>query len=336
VVTAGRPPSAIFFLSDYGTADEFVGVVHAVLHRLASGVTVIDLSHQVPPFDVAAGGSMLARSVSHLGPGVVLAVVDPGVGTGRRAVAIATAAMPPGRSAFESPESPESPGSPGSPVPFGPTWLVGPDNGLLVPAADSLGGAVRVIELRAGASTGQLVDPAPAAGDPVWDSAGPTFDGRDVFAPAAAHLVIGGDPALLGPDVDPSTLVPAGSGRSEPVPDSASAGDGFDVVASVGWIDRFGNVQLTLAPGRLIASGLAPGGCARVTVGSASGGGEQAERSEPVRWVRAFGELDDGELGLMTDANGSVALVLDRASAADRLHISGPGAQVGIIAAPTR
>jgi S-adenosyl-L-methionine hydrolase (adenosine-forming) len=301
-MTAGQPPPAIFFLSDYGTGDEFVGVVHAVLHRLASGVTVIDLSHQVPPFDVAAGGSMLARSVPHLGSGVVLAVVDPGVGTGRRAVAVATAAMPPDR--------------------FGPTWLVGPDNGLLVPAADALGGAGRVIELRAngGAPTGRL-------------GAGPTFDGRDVFAPAAAHLVLGGDPALLGPDVDPSTLVAAGSGRSQP-DESASAWDGFDVVASVGWIDRFGNIQLTLAPGTLIESGLAPGGSARVIVQPGPGGGEPAARSVPVRWVRAFGELDDGELGLMTDANGSVALVLDRSSAADRLHISDPGAQVGITADP--
>ncbi len=149
-MTAGPPPPAIFFLSDYGTADEFVGVVHAVLHRRAAGVTVIDLSHQVPPFDVAAGGSMLARSVPHLGPGVVLAVVDPGVGTGRRAVAVAVTAA--ARAAAMAPGSPRPPESSHR---LGPTWLVGPDNGLLVPAADALGGAVRVIELRAGTATGQ-------------------------------------------------------------------------------------------------------------------------------------------------------------------------------------
>jgi S-adenosylmethionine hydrolase len=322
VVTAGQPPPAIFFLSDYGIADEFVGVVHAVLHRLAPAVTVIDLSHQVPPFDVGAGGSMLARSVSHLGPGVVLAVVDPGVGTGRRAVAVAT------------PATPATMPTDGRALALGPTWLVGPDNGLLMPAAVALGGAVRVIELGAGASTGQPVDPA--TDHPLWDSAGSTFDGRDVFAPAAAHLVLGGDPAWLGPDVDPTTLAPASSGRGGPNPEGGPAWERFDAVASVGWIDRFGNVQLTLAPDGLIASGLAPGGSARVTVDPGPGGGEPAGRSVPVRWVRAFGELDDGELGLMTDANGWVALVLDRASAADRLHIAGPGVLIGISAAPAR
>lgn len=332
-MTVGQPPPAVFFLSDYGTADEFVGVVHAVLHLLASGVTVIDISHQVPSFDVDAGGSMLARTVPHLGPGVVLAVVDPGVGTGRRSVAVATGAMPSDRRGSGSPESPESS------VAISPTWLVGPDNGLLVPAADILGGAVRVIELGARTSTGQLVDPV--AGDPALDSVGPTFDGRDVFAPAAAHLVLGGDPALLGPDVDPSDLVPAPSARGEPALEAAPFRDAFDAVASVRWIDHFGNVQLELAPARLIGSGLAPGGLARVTVqpdpgGTSVAGGEEAGRSVPARWVTAFGELDDGELGLMTDANGSVALVLDRDSAADRLHISGPGVQVGISVAPRR
>ncbi len=323
-MTAGQPPPAIFFLSDYGTADEFVGVVHAVLHRLASGVTVIDLSHQVPPFDVAAGGSMLARSVSHLGPGVVLAVVDPGVGTGRRAVAVAVAVA-------------DAAGSDRSSVLSGPTWLVGPDNGLLVPGADVLGGVVRVIELRAGRPADPATDVAreAGAGDPWRSRPGPTFDGRDVFAPAAAHLVLGGDPTRLGSEVDPSTLVSADSGGNQPGRGTAPARDGFDAVASVGWIDRFGNVQLTLDPGRLMASGLVPGGSARVTVEPDAGGGEPAGRSVPVRWVRAFGQLDQGELGLMTDANGSVALVLDRASAADLLHISGPGAQVGIVASPT-
>jgi S-adenosylmethionine hydrolase len=306
-------------------------VVHAVLHRLASSVTVIDISHQVPSFDVDAGSSMLARALPHLGPGVVLAVVDPGVGTGRRSVAVATGAMPSDRRGAGPSDSPESP------VALSPTWLVGPDNGLLVPAADALGGVVRVIELGTRASTGQPVDLA--AGDPAQDGVGPTFDGRDVFAPAAAHLVVGGAPALLGPDVDPSGLVPAPSGRREAGLEAASVRDAFDALAPVRWIDHFGNVQLELSPARLIGSGLAPGGLARVTVqpdpgGTSAAGGEEAGRSVPARWVAAFGELDDGELGLMTDANGSVALVLDRDSAAERLHISGPGVQIGISAAP--
>ena len=93
-MTTGPPAPAIYFLSDYGTADEFVGVVHAVLHRHAPGLAVIDLSHQIAPFDVAAGAAMLARCAPYLGAGVVLGVVDPGVGTARRAVAIRMRAGP--------------------------------------------------------------------------------------------------------------------------------------------------------------------------------------------------------------------------------------------------
>ncbi|HEX3462068.1 MAG TPA: SAM-dependent chlorinase/fluorinase, partial [Acidimicrobiales bacterium] len=157
---------AIHFLSDYGTADEFAGVVRAVLHRQAPGTPIIDLTHHVPHFDVAAGAAALVRAAPYLGPGAVLAVVDPGVGTSRRGVAIRVGAPSgdPGGGKDTSSGRPE--------------WWVGPDNGLLVPAVESVGGAVAVHVL---------------ASKP-----GSTFDGRDVFAPASAHLVGGGDPALLG------------------------------------------------------------------------------------------------------------------------------------------
>ena len=81
-------PDTVFFLSDYGTRDEFAGVVRAVLRRLAPDAIVIDLTHEVPPFDVAAGARTLVRSMPYLGDGVVLAVVDPGVGSARRGVAL--------------------------------------------------------------------------------------------------------------------------------------------------------------------------------------------------------------------------------------------------------
>lgn len=328
--TTPTPDPTIFFLSDYGTQDEFVGVVHAVLHRRAPGVRVIDLSHQVPPFDVAAGAALLERSAPHLGPGAILAVVDPGVGTGRRAIAIAVG-TPPG------------PGGSGTLGPGGPGWLVGPDNGLLVPAAQALGGPVRAIDLVTGArphatdtittDTGALPHrPGARFG------AGATFDGRDVFAPAAAHLVTGGDPGVLGPDIDPGSLVP--TARAAPVVpepngtvDDAPAAPGPSVaVAPVTWVDRFGNAQLGLGPEALVTLGIAPGDPARVIVRSASPrhGGIGIGSSVPARRVGAFGELGPGELGLMTDANGSVALVLNRASAARHLDIAGPGVQVEI------
>jgi S-adenosylmethionine hydrolase len=112
-------PPFVSFLSDYGLADEFVGVCKAVVLRAAPSARLIDITHGIPPFDVRAGALALARAVQYLPPGVVLAVVDPGVGTERRAVAVE--------------------------VDSG--FLVGPDNGLLAPAVAMLGGASRVVSL---------------------------------------------------------------------------------------------------------------------------------------------------------------------------------------------
>jgi hypothetical protein len=115
----GPNPPVVSFLSDYGHADEFVGVCKAVVLRAAPTAQIIDVTHGIPPYDVRAGALALARSVQYLPPGVVLAVVDPGVGTDRRAVAVE--------------------------VETG--FLVGPDNGLLAPAVAMLGGASRVVSL---------------------------------------------------------------------------------------------------------------------------------------------------------------------------------------------
>ncbi len=121
-----EPPRTVFFLSDFGTADEFAGVVHALIAARAPGTTVIDLTHHVPPFDVRAGSHTLVRAVPHLGPGVVLAVVDPGVGTARRGIALEVPRLAGGTLCF-----------------------VGPDNGLLVAAAEAAGEApvTRLVEL---------------------------------------------------------------------------------------------------------------------------------------------------------------------------------------------
>ena len=315
MVSSGPTAPAVFFLSDYGTADEFVGVVHAVLHRLAPLVPVIDLSHQIPPFDVPGGAALLARCVPYLGAGVVLAVVDPGVGTARRAVAVRTAAGA-----------------------EGPAWLVGPDNGLLTGAAALLGGSEEVVVLR---SDGGGWRPPVGGIDP----AGPTFAGRDVFAPAAAHLVYGGDPALLGTAVDPGSLVAAPTERQIDADWGETTRVGSAVTTSVVSIDRFGNAQLALGPHVLDEIGLAPGGLAEVTVRPMPEGSRSSDpapppvasnQAVPARRVVAFAELAAGELGLVTDGNGRVALVLDRASAAHRLHVFGAGAEVRISPAHRR
>jgi S-adenosylmethionine hydrolase len=164
----GRTYDTVSFLSDYGSADEFAGVVRAVIRDLAPHVTVLDLTHEIPPHDVRAGSLALVRCIQYLPTGVVVAVVDPGVGTARRAIAVEIAG--------------------------GQGVLVGPDNGLLAPATAMAGGAERAVEL----TNPQYHLPAPGA----------TFAGRDVFAPVAAHLCNGVELSELGPAIDPAALLP--------------------------------------------------------------------------------------------------------------------------------
>jgi hypothetical protein len=267
---------AIYFLSDYGTADEFAGVVRAVLQVGAPGTPVVDLTHHVAHFDVAAGAAALLRAAPYLGRGAVMAVVDPGVGTTRRGVAIRVG----GRADAGAANS----GAANS----GPEWWVGPDNGLLVLAVESLGGAAAVHVLPT--------------------ELGSTFDGRDVFAPATARLVGGGDPASLGVEVDPASLV-----RLPDLPPDHF--EGAVLVTSVAHIDSFGNAQFSAGPADLDRLEVAVG--SRVEVELASGQTLDAKR------VEAYGDLGRGEFGMLVDGNGRLALVLDRSSAADHLGLDG-------------
>lgn len=115
-----EPPTFVSFLSDFGRGDESVGVCHAVMLELAPHLRIVDITHEIAPFDVRAGALALVRSVQYLPAGVVLAVVDPGAGTDRRLIGVE--------------------------VENG--YLLGPDNGLLAPAVAMVGGPRRVVELR--------------------------------------------------------------------------------------------------------------------------------------------------------------------------------------------
>lgn len=274
---------ALFFLTDYGQADELAGVVRAVLAQLAPGAAVVDLTHEVPAFDVRAGALALERAAPYLGPGVVLGVVDPGVGTSRRAVAV---------------------GLPGGDRPWA---LVGPDNGLLCPAADALGGAVSAV----------VLPPARGGGHS-------TFDGRDVFAPAAAALWRGASLEDLGDALPVGELVRL-------APAALVVGEG-SLEAEVLWVDRFGNVQLsaTAADGR--AAGFGPGCVLEVEVRRVDGAGPAAagRAIRTARMVGAFAELDGpgpepSELGLLVDANDHLAVVCARSSAATVLGVRAGG-----------
>ena len=258
-----RRYDTVSFLSDFGHADEFVGVVHSVIRSLAPHVVVIDLVHDLAPFDVRGASLALSRAVQYVAPGIVLAVVDPGVGTSRRAIAAEV-------------------GEDGEGV------LIGPDNGLLAPAALMCGGVKRVVELANPAY--QLVPP------------GPTFAGRDVFAPAAAHLALGVPITELGPEVDAHTLVPS------LIPLSRS--EEGALVAEVLWVDRYGNSQLNVDPDDAAPFGDVVG--LRI--------GEEPRRS--ARRVSTFGELRTGQLGLLVDSYGLLTIAVNQASAAEVLGLA--------------
>jgi S-adenosylmethionine hydrolase len=187
-------PLTITFLSDYGLQDEFVGVCHGVVAGIAPDARVIDLTHGVPRHDVWAGALALRRALPFTPPGVHIAVVDPGVGGPRRGIALRA----------------------------GDRLLVGPDNGLLAPAAEDAGGVVEAVDL---AASPWLRHPVSA-----------TFHGRDVFAPVAARLAMGVPLADAGEAIDPATV----RTLDLPVPRR----DGVALVAHALAFDAYGNVFL--------------------------------------------------------------------------------------------
>ncbi len=263
----------ITFLSDYGTRDEFVGVVKSVIRSIAPAVGVIDLTHDIQPYDVRAGALTLGRAAQYLCPGVVLAVVDPGVGTERRAVAVE--------------------------VGGGQSYLVGPDNGLLASAVAMSGGATAAVEL----TNPDFQLPAP----------GPTFAGRDVFAPAAAHLCLGVPLDAFGPPIDPLALLPG----LMPI---MREEDGGLLIAEVLWVDHYGNCQLNVDPDDVAHLGdriqLRWGDDVRT-----------AQRADTYQGIPA------GQIGLVLDSYGMLSVCLGKRGAA--MELSMPLGTEVTLAAPT-
>ncbi len=263
----GRRYDTVSFLSDFGHADEFVGVVRSVIRSIAPDATVIDVTHGIERHNVRAGGLALARAANYLNPGVVIAVVDPGVGTTRRPVALE--------------------------VGDGESVLLGPDNGLLAPATGLVGGATRAFDLRGSQYC------LPAAG-------GSTFDGRDVFAPIAAHLCNGVPITELGQEIDPASLVPG------VLPVSHFEGD--DLVCEVLWVDHFGNCQLNVDPLEVMGFGN------EIVV--------QIDRDDWVGVrVEAYQQIPAGRVGFVIDSSGLLSLAVASGSAADMLRV-GEGVEI--------
>jgi hypothetical protein len=249
----------IVLCTDYGLQDEFVGICHAVIASIAPDARVIDLTHAIPRQDVGRGSLVLARAAPYLpADSVICAVVDPGVGSERQAIAVQASSG---------------------------ALLVGPDNGLLSMAWDVLGGAAAAHAIQ--------------AAEVLLHPVSKTFHGRDVFAPAAAHLANGIALEQVGPAVDP-----AGLRRYEtPSPMVAPGAIGARVLG----VDGFGNVQLNATAEHLAAAGLGPG----VRIG---------ERDLPI--VNIFADLSEQGLGVIVDSQGFLALVVNKGSAAEVLNLS--------------
>ena len=260
----------ISFTTDYGTADGFVAACKGVIATIAPAAAVVDVTHQVPPGDVRRGSAVLAQTAPWLPPAVHLAVVDPGVGTGRRAVAVV--------------------------APRG--VLVGPDNGLLLPAADALGGVTHAYEL----TEREFRLPQVSS----------TFHGRDVFAPAAAHLARGVDPARFGPPVAAGDLVRL------PAP-TVHIGQN-SLRSEVLSVDSFGTVQLAATARDLDAAGLHESTEATVHSG---------DSRREARIGRTFADVRSGALVVIVDSAGHVAVAVNGGSAAAELR-TGPGGELTV------
>jgi S-adenosylmethionine hydrolase len=267
VETVTRP---IFLLTDFGLSDSYVGQVRAVISGIAPAAPLHDLTHEIEPYSTEEAAWMLECALPALpAASVVMAVVDPGVGTARRALALRC----------------------------GERDFVGPDNGILsgiVPdelrdRAPAGGGSVNVFGARI--DVRELTSPRfrrPAVSA--------TFHGRDIFAPAAAHLAIGLDFRHLGPPLAEMRLFPPF--RGEPLGKGALAG-------RVVHVDHFGNLVTTIRASQAFPS------CSVEVAG-------QVVDSR----VRTFAEAEPGSLFCYVDSSGFIAIAVNQGSAAREFGVA--------------
>jgi S-adenosylmethionine hydrolase len=266
----------ITFLTDFGLEDDFVGTCHGVMKRIAPYVDIIDITHGIPPQGVLHGALTLANSLPYMPVGVHLAVVDPGVGSTRRALALRD-----GQDRIH----------------------VGPDNGLLIPAAEKLGGIAEAHEL--------------ANPEYALDTVSRTFHGRDLFSPAAAHLALGVPLADLGPPI----AIDALARLDIPQPEVGTT----RIRATIISIDRFGNMQLNVDRGDLERVDVVPGTRVELEL--------TGERYYAVA-ARTFADARAGDVILYEDAYRNVAIAISGGNAAEmfgaragqdvRIHVNVP------------
>ncbi len=246
----------ICFTSDLGLSDTWVGTCHAVIYRSCPQARVVDLAHDIPPFDIRKGASVAAAGVWQIPDAIHLVVVDPGVGGGRHDLVIMT-----GRGSI----------------------LVGPDNGVLAPAARRAGGIERVCVI----DQSHLDFQPPLA----------TFHARDVLAPAAALLACGVSLDTIGHTIDADEIVPG------PFPPAHAEGDAM--AAEVVDLDRFGSVRIGITAEEASERGLAEGRLL-VRVGHAS---------VEAPFGRSFSDVSEGRPVALIDSSGWLTLAVRLGSA---------------------
>ena len=251
----------VSFLSDFGLQDDFVGTCHGVIKRIAPETQIIDVTHGIPAQQILQGALVLASTLPYVPPGVHLAVVDPGVGSSRRALALRD-----GEGRF----------------------FVGPDNGLLIPAAERAGIAV----------AHELANPEYAL-----ETISRTFHGRDLFSPAAAHLSLGVAIEELGPPIDPDALVRLDLPQPELGPDK--------IGATVLYVDSFGNVALNVTREHIAEVGIVPGTQVELELGG--------ERFYAVS-ARTFADARAGDIMLYEDSYRNMSVAISGGNAAEMLH----------------
>jgi S-adenosylmethionine hydrolase len=265
VAVTGPRTGFVSLTTDFGAA--YTSICAGVIYRTAPGARVLVLSDEVPKYAILAGAMLLRQALPYFPVGIHVGIVDPGVGTPRRPVALVTRRG---------------------------DVLVGPDNGLLRPAAERLGGLVFAYLLE---------NP-----DYRLPEVSTTFHGRDIFAPAAGHLATGVPVSALGPALDPGSL------RDCDIP-APTVGDGV-LTVSVLYVDEFGSVILS-GEERHLRGAFGPVGYGTELVLTWDDGLNRI----PLTYQETFGAVPVGEPLLFRDSSGWLGVAVNQGSAAERFGI---------------
>ena len=272
-MTSPKAPTrraVVSLLTDFGLRDPSAAICKGVIVGICRDAQVIDIGHEVTKYSIREGAILLWCALPYLPVGVHVAVVDPGVGTARRPIAVVARRG---------------------------DVLIGPDNGLLLPALERLGGlaaAYRLTQRR------------------FWrEPLSNVFHGRDIFSPVAAQLANGVPIEQVGEAIDPASLVVLD------LPQARPADGGLD--SAVIYLDSFGNAKLAGMRTDLeaVAGALDPGRELEVELG----GDRTASRRLRLRWTDTFGHVAPGEPILLEDAYGRLLLSVNQGNAARELDL---------------